>query len=173
MAVTSYVCGKCSHGGALDESAATPAEGGINKDTASPCFSPHHHLHAQATELAVQATDSYLNVILDGIGPEKYRRLFDLYYGSALSILIDTTGSMSSSIEAVKNQVKDIVDNTGPELYVLVPYSDPDVGPVTRTDDPIVFLDAVNSLTASGGGDVPELFWGGLQVGDSLQSKVS
>ncbi|XP_066988330.1 uncharacterized protein [Macrobrachium rosenbergii] len=104
--------GKCSHGGVLDDSASAPAEGGINKDTASPCFSPHYHLHEQAAELAVQATDHYLSVILDAVGVEKYRSLFDLYFGSALSITIDTTASMGKDIAAVKKQVAQIVNNT-------------------------------------------------------------
>jgi hypothetical protein len=27
---------------------------GVNKDTSSPCFSPHHHLHQEAANLAVE-----------------------------------------------------------------------------------------------------------------------
>ncbi|KAK7087106.1 hypothetical protein SK128_001407 [Halocaridina rubra] len=143
--------GKCSHGGVLDDSADVEAIGGINKDTAYPCFSPHHHLHEQAAELAVQATEHYLQVLLDAVGDEKYRRLFDLYLGSALSICIDVTGSMQDDIDAVKAQVAEIVNNTVAELYILVPYNSPVVGPMTKTSDPKVFLDAVNALYASGG----------------------
>lgn len=75
--------------------------------------------------LCCQATDHYLNVLLDVVGNEKYRRLFDLYQGSALSIAIDTTGSMMDDIDAVKEQVKLIVENTNPELYILAPFHDP------------------------------------------------
>ncbi|XP_063588366.1 von Willebrand factor A domain-containing protein 7-like isoform X2 [Penaeus indicus] len=156
--------GKCSHGGALDLSAYQPAEGGINKDTTSPCFSPHFYLHADAAEMAVQATDHYLTVILEAVGAEKYRRLFDLYFGSALSICIDTTGSMEDDIQAVINQVEQIVSHSTVELYILVPFNDPAVGPVVSTSDPQEFLDAVNALYAHGGGDGPEMFWGGLQM---------
>ncbi|XP_071536581.1 von Willebrand factor A domain-containing protein 7-like [Panulirus ornatus] len=156
--------GKCSHGGVLDSSASEAAEGGINKDTISPCFSPHHHLHLQAADLAVQATVTYLSQVLDAVGNEKYRRLFDLYHGSALSICIDTTGSMGDDIEAVKTQVADIVANSNPELYVLVPYNDPVVGPLLTTDDAQEFLEAVEDLVPYGGGDGPEMFWGGLQL---------
>ncbi|XP_042873286.1 von Willebrand factor A domain-containing protein 7-like [Penaeus japonicus] len=157
--------GKCSHGGVLDDSSSVPAEGGINKDTASPCFSPHYHLHEQAAELAVQATVHYLNVLLDAVGNDKYRRLFDLYHGSALSIAIDTTGSMSDDIAAVKQQVQQIVDSTSAELFILSPFHDPTVGPGLKTTDPQVFMDAVNDLTASGGCcGIEEKFWGGLQV---------
>ncbi|XP_068232515.1 von Willebrand factor A domain-containing protein 7-like [Palaemon carinicauda] len=156
--------GKCSHGGVLDDSASAPAEGGINKDTASPCFSPHYYLHEQAAELAVQATDYYLSVILDAVGVEKYRSLFDLYFGSALSITVDTTASMGKDIAAVKKQVAQIVDNTQANLFVLVPFNDPVVGPVTRTSDPKEFMDAVNTLEAHLGGDVPEMYWSALQL---------
>ncbi|ROT70713.1 putative von Willebrand factor A domain-containing protein 7 [Penaeus vannamei] len=156
--------GKCSHGGALDASASQPAEGGINKDTTSPCFSPHFYLHSYAAEMAVEATDHYLNVILDAVGEEKYRRLFDLYFGSALSICIDTTGSMGDDIDAVVDQVEQIVAHSTVELYILVPFNDPEVGPLISTSDAQVFLDAVRSLYAHGGGDGPEMFWGGLQM---------
>ncbi|KAG7160513.1 von Willebrand factor A domain-containing protein 7-like 1 [Homarus americanus] len=161
--------GKCSHGGVLDDSSSVPAQGGVNKDTASPCFSPHHHLHQQAAELAVQATDHYLSVLLDAVGNEKYRRLFDLYQGSALSIMIDTTGSMTDDIEAVKEQVKTIVENFNPELYVLAPYNDPYWGPGMRTHNSSEFLKAVNALHAGGGNASPEeMFWSGLQLALSL-----
>ncbi|XP_037789699.1 von Willebrand factor A domain-containing protein 7-like [Penaeus monodon] len=156
--------GKCSHGGVLDDSSSAPAEGGINKDTASPCFSPHFHLHENTQKTDSQATDQYLKAILDAVGNEKYRRLFDLYEGSALSIVIDTTQSMGNDIAAVQDQVAQIVNASSPELYILAPYNDPRVGPLTKTDDPEVFLDAVNALHAEYGGDVPELFWHGLQL---------
>ncbi|XP_042877878.1 von Willebrand factor A domain-containing protein 7-like [Penaeus japonicus] len=156
--------GKCSHGGALDTSSFQPAEGGINKDTTSPCFSPHYYLHEFAAEMAVQATDHYLTVILEAVGPEKYRRLFDLYFGSALSICIDTTGSMGDDIDAVVSQVEEIVAHSTVELYVLVPFNDPGVGPLVSTSDPQEFLDAVHALYPHGGGDGPEMFWGGLQM---------
>ncbi|CAL4114738.1 unnamed protein product, partial [Meganyctiphanes norvegica] len=156
--------GKCSHGGVLDDTADEAPKGGINKDTSSPCFSPHNHLHEQAVEQAVQATSHYLSVLLDGVGPEKYRKLFDLYHGSALSIVIDTTGSMGNDIAAVQDQVAQIVNSTAPVIYILVPYNDPYFGPLLKTEDPQLFLDTVNSLNAHNGGDKPEKFWHGLQL---------
>ncbi|KAK7087105.1 hypothetical protein SK128_001406 [Halocaridina rubra] len=153
--------GKCSHGGRLDDSTAVPEIGGVNKDTAYPCFSPHHYLHDQAAELAIQATEYYLENILNAVGDVKYRRLFDLYMGSALSICIDTTGSMQDDIDAVKAQVAEIVNNVETELYILVPYNSPVVGPLTKTDDPQVFLDAVNALYAT---NSDELFCAALQL---------
>ena len=41
--------GKCLHGGSLDE-----LYSGVNKDTSSKCFSPHHELHQTAANLAVE-----------------------------------------------------------------------------------------------------------------------
>ncbi|XP_050738673.1 von Willebrand factor A domain-containing protein 7-like [Eriocheir sinensis] len=155
---------KCSHGGSLDISSFEAALGGINKDTASPCFSPHYYLSEQAAELAVQATQYYLDNILEAVGFDKYRRLFDLYLGSALSISIDTTGSMGDDIDAVKDQVTQIVENSSPELYVLSQFNDPECGPVFKTTDGKEFLEEVHKLYASGGGDSPELFWCGLQL---------
>ncbi|KAK4303124.1 hypothetical protein Pmani_024717 [Petrolisthes manimaculis] len=156
--------GKCSHGGSLDVSAAEEAKGGINKDTTLPCFSPHHDLHATAAELAVTATDYYLKHIEEIVDKTKYRLLFDLYQGTALSVSIDTTGSMTDDIEAVKLQVAKIVETTETEVYVLSQFNDPGCGPVHRTSDPDEFLEAVNGLHPSGGlGDGPELFWCGLQ----------
>ncbi|XP_064098435.1 von Willebrand factor A domain-containing protein 7-like [Macrobrachium nipponense] len=156
--------GKCSHGGVLDDTAGEAPVGGINKDTASPCFSPHYYLHDQAAELAVKATDHYLSIILDAVDVDQYRKLFDLYHGSALSIVMDTTGSMGNEIDAVKNQVHQIVESASASEYVLVPYNDPSIGPVTKTDDPAAFLAAVDALYPDGGGDFPEMFWGGLQL---------
>lgn len=72
-----------------------------------------------------QATEHYLDVVLDAVGSDKYRRLFDLYQGSALSIVIDTTSSMSGEINAVTDQVAEIVANIPTELYILVPFNDP------------------------------------------------
>ncbi|KAK4307782.1 hypothetical protein Pmani_020476 [Petrolisthes manimaculis] len=155
--------GKCSHGGLLDVSSYDEAKGGVNKDTTSPCFSPHHNLHADAAEAAVQATDYYLKHIERVIGVIKYRILFDLYQGTSLSISIDTTGSMGDDIEAVKDQVARIVANTVTEVYILSQFNDPGCGPVYKTSDPDEFLDAINALYPNGGGDGPELFWCGLQ----------
>ncbi len=35
---------KCSHGSVMDETAHSPAVGGINKDTMTPIYSPHYQL---------------------------------------------------------------------------------------------------------------------------------
>ena len=170
---------KCHHGGSLDSSNA-----GINKDTSSPCFSPGHQLHGSAADMATDATERYINHIRSIIGPGHFEQLFNLAKGSALAIVIDTTGSMDDEIQAVKEQVADIIDAAGkagykhiyvvyqtylvlfsgasPSSYILVPFNDPGCGPATRTTDPSDFMDAVNSLEADGGDDPPEMFWCGL-----------
>ncbi|KAK3858686.1 hypothetical protein Pcinc_035140 [Petrolisthes cinctipes] len=140
--------GKCSHGGLLDVSSDDEAKGGVNKDTTSPCFSPHHDLHADAAEAAVMATDYYLKHLGRNIGVTKYRLLFDLYQGTALSVSIDTTGSMSDDIAAVKDQVTQIVENTVTEVYILSQFNDPECGPVYKTSNTDEFLDAVCAMPA-------------------------
>lgn len=66
--------GKCSHGGILDRSRYMGAKGGINKDSTSPLFSPHHYLHMEASKLAMEATVSVLRDISDTVGPKTFLR---------------------------------------------------------------------------------------------------
>ncbi|XP_064083933.1 LOW QUALITY PROTEIN: uncharacterized protein LOC135199706 [Macrobrachium nipponense] len=157
--------GKCSHGGTMDNSASKAPVGGINKETASPCFSPHHDLHKTAVDLAISATEYYLSVLREAIGNDYFRHLFDLYPGSALSIMIDTTGSMTQEIKAVKAESKLIVERTHPAFYVLTPYKDPDLGPVTATSEADIFLADLNKLDAYGGCCcTEENFWAALEL---------
>ena len=113
----------------------------------------------------LQATQHYLNQIRFAIGNERFRFLFDLYRGSALAIVIDTTGSMATEIATVQEQVHLIVETTPAELYILVPYNDPEFGPAIRTTDSDEFLAAVDALQAGGGaGYVEEMVWSALQL---------
>lgn len=75
--------------------------------------------------------------------------------------------SKPDEISQVKNVSVDFVYKTIQKkgasfTYVLVPFNDPDVGPVTVTSDAQKVIDAVNNLTAHGGGDCPELGMTGL-----------
>lgn len=72
-----------------------------------------------------QASEHYLTQLREAIGDEHFHNLLDLYPGSALSIIIDTTGSMAFEIAAVKEKSREIVEKTHPDFYVLVPYGDP------------------------------------------------
>ncbi|KAK0658087.1 hypothetical protein B0T16DRAFT_402982 [Cercophora newfieldiana] len=79
-----------------------------------------------------------------------------------LAMAIDTTGSMGQYIRALRTEVRRIVTGSlgstdAPPLLVLSPFHDPSTGPVTSTPDPIDFLAALDTLSASGGGDCPEL----------------
>lgn len=69
-----FISGKCSHGGILDSSRHQGARGGINKDSTSPLFSPHYHLHAEAAHLASEATMSVLRDLRDTVGHETFLR---------------------------------------------------------------------------------------------------
>lgn len=55
--------GKCRHGGTTDDLTTTNISlvpGGINKQSESPEFSPHYHLHRDAAWLATQHVTEYL-----------------------------------------------------------------------------------------------------------------
>ncbi|XP_039372995.1 von Willebrand factor A domain-containing protein 7-like [Mauremys reevesii] len=51
-----------------------------------------------------------------------------------------------------------------PHNYVLVPFNDPDVGPVYTTQDVGQFEAAIAGLQVNGGGDCPELALTGLEL---------
>merc|ERR1719320_534688 len=76
---------KCHHGGSLD----VVSMEGINKDTSSSCFSPRSDLHKTASEMAVLATEHYINYIRSIIGQPNFLQLFSLGIGSNLVIVID------------------------------------------------------------------------------------
>ncbi|CAF3416769.1 unnamed protein product [Rotaria socialis] len=67
---------KCSHGSVRDDSSNIPAIGGINKDSYSLIFSPHANLHKQAADLAVKATEQFVNDLRRDIGDHNFDRLF-------------------------------------------------------------------------------------------------
>src|SRR5882724_367947 len=160
---------KCDHGGNPidrfgishpDTSGTGSKRDGINKDTESCQISPHWRKHTDAAGLAQQATVKYIDDIKQIVGLTKMKRL--LGGGPTLAFAIDTTGSMFEEIEAVKAKITDIVNSrVGTPLeasnYVLAPFNDPNFGPITMTADRVKFLQALNNLTADGGGDCPEL----------------
>ncbi|XP_055004640.1 von Willebrand factor A domain-containing protein 7-like [Boleophthalmus pectinirostris] len=160
--------GKCSHGGSVDQTSKIEPKGGINKDTFG---SSHGHLHTQAANLAIAATSQLLEDIRGAAGDKEFLQLMGISKGSskALCFVIDITKSMSDDIEAVKVVTNTIINtevgtDNEPSVYILVPFSDPDVGPLTKTTDPQVFKRVINDLSPSGGGDEPELSLSGLQL---------
>ncbi|RYP90315.1 hypothetical protein DL770_003538 [Monosporascus sp. CRB-9-2] len=91
-----------------------------------------------------------------------------------LLFLMDTTASMSSYIEAAKNQVRSIVSDIGTAFYneaevriAVVSYKDHEDRPNIQFLDFTTSVSAVHSfldgLAASGGGDTPEDVLGGLR----------
>jgi len=144
--------GKCYHGG-------PGGCNGINKD--DPSRGPNHFT---ARSTAIQATEDYLNQILNAPGVAGNAPAIKalMRINGTLGMVIDDTGSMGSSINQVKAQVSAIVTSIGvtdlqPDEYLLERFGDPDVGPPFITTDPGVFLGRVNSLSPGGGGDCPEL----------------
>ncbi|XP_015196502.2 von Willebrand factor A domain-containing protein 7 isoform X1 [Lepisosteus oculatus] len=161
--------GKCSHGGILDQSRSLSARGGINKDSTSPLFSPHHYLHGDAARLATAATVALLRDLRDTAGVTDFLRLMNVGRNSALVFVIDTTGSMFEEITAARLRALSIIQERQgtldePTTYVLVPFHDPAVGPLQETEDPDVFMRFLEDLTALGGGDEPEMCLTALQM---------
>ncbi|XP_077017460.1 von Willebrand factor A domain-containing protein 7 isoform X2 [Tamandua tetradactyla] len=161
--------GKCSHGGHFDPSSSQHPRGGINKDSASPGFSPHHMLHNQAAKLAFLASIQAFNLLRNRLGDRGFSRLLDITPASSLSFVLDTTGSMGEEINAAKIQARHIVEQRRgspmePLHYVLVPFHDPGFGPVFTTSDPESFWKQLNELHALGGGDEPEMCLSALEL---------
>ncbi|KAK2815937.1 hypothetical protein Q5P01_026404 [Channa striata] len=158
--------GKCSHGGLLDRTSRRNPVGGINKDHVG---SSHGSLHHNAADLAVNATMELLQDIRLAVGDSNFLRLMGLSHSSVLCFVIDTTESMSDDIAEAKRVSFNIIDSRRgtqqePSAYVLVPFNDPDFGPLMTTTDADVFKESINKLSASGGGDIPELCLSGLQL---------
>ncbi|KAM6182344.1 von Willebrand factor A domain-containing protein 7 [Erethizon dorsatum] len=161
--------GKCSHGGYFDQSSSQPPRGGINKDSTSPGFSPHHTLHPQAAELALLASIQAFSLLRGRLGDGGFSRLLDITPASSLSFVLDTTGSMGEEINAAKIQARRIVEERRgspmePVYYVLVPFHDPGFGPVFTTSDPHTFWQQLNEVQALGGGDEPEMCLSALEL---------
>ncbi|XP_075946869.1 von Willebrand factor A domain-containing protein 7 [Anarhichas minor] len=158
--------GKCSHGGSFDQTSRYDPVGGINKDDVG---SSHGSLHHKAADLAVNATMELLEDIRLAVGDKNFLRLMGLSQSSVLCFVIDTTGSMSDDIAEAKRVSFDIIDSKRgtqqePSAYILVPFNDPGFGPLIMTTNADVFKDNINKLSASGGGDIPELCLSGLQL---------
>lgn len=158
--------GKCSHGGAFDRTSRNDPVGGINKDDTG---SSHGFLHQDAVSLSVNATVELLEDIRLSVGDENFLRLMGVTSSSVLCFVIDTTGSMADDIAEAKRVSFEIIDSKRgtqqePSAYILAPFNDPGVGPLTVTTDADIFKGIINKLSASGGGDIPELSLSGLQL---------
>ncbi|XP_070700001.1 von Willebrand factor A domain-containing protein 7-like [Pempheris klunzingeri] len=160
--------GKCSHGGAVDQTSSIEPKGGINKDSLE---ASHGHLHTEAANMAIAATTELLEDIRGAADDRLFLQMMGISKGSskALCFVIDTTKSMSDDIAAVKDVTSSIINSevgteNEPAVYILVPFNDPGFGPLIKTTDPKLFKDVVDSLSASGGGDEEEMSLSGLQL---------
>ncbi|XP_038670283.1 von Willebrand factor A domain-containing protein 7-like [Scyliorhinus canicula] len=156
--------GKCSHGGKADIS--RQGSQGINKDTRK---SPHSQYHNEAARVATEASIEIFKDVWDTVDHKAFSRFLGVESSAGLSFVIDTTGSMRDDIEAAKERTINIVKNrrragTEPSFYILVPFSDPDFGPVFKTSDPDKFIDKLKELKADGGGDIPEMSLSALRL---------
>ncbi|XP_047463501.1 von Willebrand factor A domain-containing protein 7-like [Mugil cephalus] len=159
--------GKCLHGEIPGVTGIINLKGGINKDFLG---SSHGHLHVEAAHLAIAATMEVLQDIRGAAGDEKFLEMVGISRGSSetLCLVIDTTKSMHDEIEEVKTIASDIISQVEtedkPSSYTVIPFNDPEIGPLKHTTDPADFKNIINSLHASGGGDQAELSLSGLQL---------
>uniref|UniRef100_A0A3B5KW65 von Willebrand factor A domain containing 7 n=1 Tax=Xiphophorus couchianus TaxID=32473 RepID=A0A3B5KW65_9TELE len=161
--------GKCSHGGIFDKSRLLSARGGINKDTNSFFFSPHHYLHVEAAGLAAIATQTALRDLKDTVGPKAFLKLFSVRQAPALVFVMDTTGSMFEEITAARLRAHSIIQSRAsraeqPGTFLLVPFHDPGDPTFTFSDDPNQFMQHMEALMALGGGDEPEMCFSAIQL---------
>ncbi|XP_039860583.1 von Willebrand factor A domain-containing protein 7-like isoform X4 [Simochromis diagramma] len=158
--------GKCSHGGAADHTSKINPRGGISKDERHQDNLAFHNAAVQA------ATDASLELLQDlrlAVGDNDFLRMMGIARSSVLCFVIDTTGSMSDDIEEARSVVYQIIDaykgtQDEPSEYILVPFNDPEFGPMIRTTDVDKMKEEISKLKASGGGDDPEMCLSGLQL---------
>ncbi|XP_027138833.1 von Willebrand factor A domain-containing protein 7 isoform X2 [Larimichthys crocea] len=158
--------GKCSHGGAGDQTSTTVPRGGISKDERR---SDNLAFHNAAVNAATAASLQLLDDIRLAAGNNDFLRMLGIARSSVVCFVIDTTGSMSDDIAEARAVVYEIIDSKKgtqdePSEYILVPFNDPSFGPMIRTTDPDKMKKEISKLSATGGGDHPEMCLSGLQV---------
>ncbi|XP_023189663.1 von Willebrand factor A domain-containing protein 7-like [Xiphophorus maculatus] len=158
--------GKCSHGGESDLTSTTVPRGGISKDERR---SDNKEFHDAAVNAAVAASLQLLEDIRLASGNHNFLRMMGIARSSVVCFVIDTTGSMSDDIEAARTVMYKIIDSKKgtqdePSEYILVPFNDPEFGPMIRTTDAEKMKGEISKLKAAGGGDTPEMCLSGLQL---------
>jgi hypothetical protein len=162
----SIPAGKCYHGN-YDALSCQPlcnddGQNGINKDI------PGRAGFTAAYELAIDSTEDYIRQIITDLGGDEDAIAALLDVRGSVGFVVDTTGSMSTSIAGVRSTIASLITSLNtdprekPQNWVLVPFNDPGVGPAYVTEDATAMLGRVSTLSAYGGDDCPELSQGGL-----------
>ncbi|KAL2097668.1 hypothetical protein ACEWY4_006875 [Coilia grayii] len=128
------------------------------------------NLSTETAALAINVSVELLEDIRAAAGDEDFLRLMRMNQStSALCFVIDTTGSMGDDIDIVRQTTSFIIDSKRgtpdePYVYILVPFNDPDFGPLFETTDAEEFKREINELVAIGGGDFPEMSLSALEL---------
>ncbi|CAF1634407.1 unnamed protein product, partial [Didymodactylos carnosus] len=83
-------------------------------------------------------------------------------FSSSLAFVFDVTGSMYDDLQQVIFGASHIYNTTIRREnsiydYILIPFHDPEIGPILRTRDSARFQRGLQDLIVQGGGDCPEM----------------